>query len=130
MDTTFLLSIALIVLTFLSAFCSSSETAFFSLPTGRVRGWRESPVPQQRMVSNLLSQSRHLLVLIFMLNTIVNILLQNVSSSLSESPSGGWLLKLGVPLVLILVFGEFFPKYLGMAICQELRRCADFHYGE
>ena len=124
LDTTWLLSIALIVLTFLSAFCSSSEIAFFSLSAGRVRGWRESPNLRQRTVAKLLAQPRYLIVLIFMLNTIVNVLLQNVSSNLSEgSMEGwmeGWLLKLCLPLTLILVFGEFLPKYLGMVYSEHL----------
>ena len=72
------------------------------------------------MVAKLLSQSRYLLVLIFMLNTIVNILLQNVSSNLSETSVGGWVMKLGVPLVLILVLGEFLPKYLGLIYSERL----------
>jgi putative hemolysin len=72
------------------------------------------------MVAKLLSQSRYLLVLIFLLNTVVNILLQNVSSSLSETTAGGWIWKLGVPFVLIVVFGEFLPKYLGMIYSERL----------
>ena len=49
-----------------------------------------------------------------MLNTISNVLIQNFSSDLFDSPKGGWLLKVGLPLVLLLLFGEFIPKYLGM----------------
>ena len=56
---------------------------------------------------------RDLLVTVFMLNTLVNILLQNVTSSLFGEGSG-WDLKVGVPFVLMLVFGEIIPKYLGM----------------
>jgi CBS domain containing-hemolysin-like protein len=55
-----------------------------------------------------------------MLNTIVNILLQNVSSNLSEASVEGWVMKLGVPLVLILVLGEFLPKYLGLIYSERL----------
>ena len=55
-----------------------------------------------------------------MLNTVVNILLQNVSSNLSEMSVGGWVMKLGVPLVLILVLGEFLPKYLGLIYSEPL----------
>lgn len=109
---------ALIVLTFASAFCSSSETAFFSLSLSRIRLWRESQDYRQRLVAKLLAQSRHLLVLIFMLNTVVNIFIQNVSSDLCGSITGGWLLRVALPLLLILVVGEFLPKYFGM-MCGE-----------
>jgi CBS domain containing-hemolysin-like protein len=104
----------LLLLTAASAFCSSSETAYFSLPMSRVQQWRHSPVRQQRFVSQLLGSSRQLLVLIFLLNTIVNIVLQNVASNLFDDDSSFWFLKVGIPLALILIFGEFLPKYFGM----------------
>ena len=120
---------ALVALTFFSAFCSSSETAFFSLPSGRVRLWRDSPDRRRRLVAQLLAQSRYLLVLIFMLNTALNVLLQNVASDMFDRTGGGWILKVGVPLALILVFGEFLPKYFGMMCSEPLAlRSAPFFF--
>lgn len=110
----------LVILTLCAGFCSASETAFFSLPVGRVRQWRTSDNAQRRVVSTLLSRSRHLLVLIFMVNTILNVLIQNVSSDLADLHQGGYIEKVGIPLVLILVFGEFLPKYLGMLSSEPL----------
>lgn len=48
-----------------------------------------------------------------MLNTLVNILLQNVAANFFGDFSS-WGLKVGVPLVLTLIFGEILPKYIGL----------------
>jgi CBS domain containing-hemolysin-like protein len=112
--------VLLSVLTAFSAFCASSETAFFSLPSSKIHIWRNSSDPRQRLVSRLLAHSRHLIVLIFILNNTTNILIQNVASDLAESLGSSWVLKLGLPLILILVFGEFFPKYIGMQFSELL----------
>ncbi len=114
------LSIALILLTGFSALCSSSETAFFSLPTARIAAWRKSGERKRRMVAALLARAQLLLVLIFTLNTCTNVLIQNTASSLFGSFGGGWLLKVGLPFVLILVCGEFVPKYLGLMTGEKL----------
>ncbi len=110
----------LCVLTLCAGFSSAAETAFFSLPIGRVRQWRTSDDRNRRLVSGLLAHSRHLLVLIFMINTIFNVLIQNVASDMADLHDGGYLEKVGIPLFLILVFGEFLPKYLGMLSSEAL----------
>ena len=117
----------LAVLTLFSAFSSASETAFFSLPIGRVRQWRNSDDRRRRLVFQLLAHSRSLLVLIFMLNTFLNVLIQNVASNTADLFGGGYIEKVGVPLCLILIFGEFLPKYLGMLSSEPLSlRAAPF----
>lgn len=110
---------ALIFLTLCSAFCASSETAFFSLPTGRISGWRLSTDRRQRLVAKLLSHAQQFLVLIFVLNTVVNIVLQNTASALFDEIGGSWALKIFVPFGLILGIGEFAPKYFGMLIGEK-----------
>lgn len=106
--------LALIILTLLSAFFSCSEVAFFSLSPARIKKLRLDTSATAKRLSEILLDSRSLLVTIFMLNTIVNVLVQNVSSDLFDSPTGGWALKIGLPVVLLLLFGELIPKYLGM----------------
>jgi len=110
----FFLIFLLVFLTLLSGFFSVAETAFFSLSSSKIHAWRHSSDPRCRHVAWLLARSRYLLVLIFMLDNISDIFLQNAASDLSDLFGGGWLLKVGVPLVLILLFGEFLPKYIGM----------------
>lgn len=112
MDTS-LLTIILIFLTFCSAYFSSSETALFSLPSARVKAYSEETNPTRRLIAQLLQKPKDLLVTVFMLNTLVNILLQNVASSMFGEYAG-WPLKVGVPLIITLLFGEIIPKNLGM----------------
>lgn len=114
------LILAIILLTILSGFFSCSETAFFSLPASKVRGYRSSQDPKKRQVANILARSKSLLVTIFMYNTIVNVLLQNASSSLFAESNAGWILQVGFPLVLILFVGELAPKYYGLIHNEKL----------
>lgn len=103
----------LILLTLCSAYCSSTEVAFFSLSPMQIKAYQTDPLPRKRLIAQLLSHPRDLLVTIFMLNTIVNILLQNVSSGLSTTENA-WLMKIWVPLILTLLFGEILPKAYGL----------------
>ncbi|MDB6082055.1 MAG: hypothetical protein JWO53_1327 [Chlamydiia bacterium] len=115
-----LLIALILLLTLSSAFCSLSEVAFFSLPSSRVKAYRHQLDPRKRQVAKLLKESKSLLVTIFLLNTVVNILVQNITSDLFEPIQGGWILKVGVPLVLILVCGELLPKYLGLLYNEQI----------
>ncbi len=110
---TVLFTIAIFVLILCSGCFSASEAAFFSLPVTRIKTYQNDSDPRRRLISNLVLHPRDLLVTIFMLNTLVNILLQNVTSS-AFGALAGWSLKVGVPLGLTLVFGEIIPKYIGL----------------
>lgn len=101
-----------------SAFCSSCEIAFFSLPASRIKSYRTSLDTKKKQVAHILKQSKSLLVMIFLLNTIVNVLLQNVFSDAFYT--GNWLAKVFLPLVLILLFGELIPKYIGLLYNEKL----------
>ncbi len=104
----------LLIFLFCSGFLSSSEVALFSLSSMKVKSFRLDPDKRKRLVSKLLSSPRDLLVTIIMFNIIVNILIQNVTSSIFGDFSG-WALNVGVPLILTVVFGEVIPKSIGMA---------------
>lgn len=103
----------LLFLTFCSGYFSASETALFSLPGVRVKAYAQDSSKRRRLIAQLLQRPKDLLVTVFMLNTLVNILLQNVASNMF-GVFAGWSLKVGVPLVITLLFGEIIPKYLGM----------------
>lgn len=109
----FVLFSLLISLTLASGFFSSSETAFFSLSSTRIKTYKHSNDKTKRLIADLLSHPQDLLVTVFMLNTLVNILLQNVASSMFGKDAG-WDLKIGVPFILTLLFGEIIPKYIGI----------------
>ncbi len=101
------------LLTFASGFFSSTETAFFSLSSSKVKTYNHSEDKKKQLIANLLKHPRDLLVTVFMLNTLVNILLQNVTSSMFGK-NAGLDLKIGVPFILTLLFGEIIPKYIGI----------------
>jgi len=105
-----------------SAYCSASEIAFFSLSATKTKTYRLSEDPTKRLIYSLVSHPRELLVTIFILNTLINILAQNVASNMFGE-AAGWGLKVGVPLVFILLFGEIIPKYISI---QNNVAVADF----
>lgn len=108
-----ILFLSLVLLTLGSGFFSSSEVALFSLSPMKVKAYRSDSDPKKNLIGQLLSKPRDLLVTVFIMNTIVNILLQNVASDMFGR-FAGWGLKVGVPLVLTLVFGEIIPKNFGL----------------
>lgn len=114
-----LLIALLVILIWGSGLLSASETALFSLSSLKVKGYKQDKDLRKQLISQLLSHPRDLLVTIIMLNIAVNILIQNISSSLfGETKSG--LLNVGVPLALTLIFGEVIPKSLGLTYNEKI----------
>ncbi|MCH9632586.1 MAG: hypothetical protein S4CHLAM6_09240 [Chlamydiae bacterium] len=105
--------ILLVILTILSGMFSASETALFSLSPLKVKGFVKDPKPRKRLIANLLKSPYELLVTILMINVLVNILIQNTTSHIFGTMSS-WLLTVGVPLGITLIFGEIIPKTLAM----------------
>lgn len=105
--------ILILVFTYWSAFFSASEIALFSLPSMKIKAYQHDSDPRKRLIAKLVLHPRDLLVTIFMLNTLVNILIQNFTSHLFSQFSSV-ILSVGVPLVLTLVFGEIIPKHIAM----------------
>ena len=103
----------LLLLTFLGGYFSAAEVALFSLPSTRVKSYQGDSDPRKRLIAQLLHQPRDLLVTVFMMNTLLNIIAQNVASQMFGSEAS-WALKVGVPLVLTLILGDIIPKCLGM----------------
>lgn len=104
----------LVLLILASGFLSATETAFFSLSTMKIRAFQEGKDKRAYLVAKLMSKPRRLLVTIIMLNVMLGILIQNVVASIFGTMSG-WLLNVGVPLGLTLIFGEMIPKSLSLS---------------
>ncbi len=104
---------AFFVLIFLSGYYSAAETAFFSLSQHKIKAYASSKDARKRLIAFLLIHPRNLLVTVFLMNTLTNILFQNVVSSMFGD-NAPLVLKVGVPLVVMLIFGEIIPKYLGI----------------
>lgn len=112
MEMPFMIAL-LILLTLSSAFFSSSEVALFSLSSMQIKAYQSDADKRKRLIAKLVGRSRELLVTVFMLNTFINILLQNVASDMFEGV-GGWAFSIGIPLALTLVVGEVIPKNIGI----------------
>ena len=108
-----ILLLILILLLFASAYYSAAETALFSLPLTRIKAYQYSTSPRHRLIAHLVLEPRNLLVTVFMLNTLVNILIQNTMSHMFGT-TASWVLKVGVPFLLLLIIGEIIPKNIGL----------------
>lgn len=114
MTTTVTLEVvALLFFLYFGAYISACETALFSLSSLKLKTYGQSVDSRLQMIANLLKRPRDLLVTIFMINTVANIMLQNVTSSIFGIKAS-WILKVGFPLILCLVVGEVIPKYIGL----------------
>ncbi len=108
----------LVILFFLSAFFSSSETALFSLDKKKInKKLFESPLIK-RYLLNLLEHPRRLLVTILIGNTIVNVGASITAVSLALDYSAISILSRNVILsieiilltIFLVIFGELIPK--------------------
>jgi len=109
----------LVGLILLSGFLSGSETAFFSLSSLKVHLYKRDANPKKRLIAELLKAPHQLLVSLLMLNIAVNILIQNVVANVFGD-SGSFLLSVGVPLILVLLFGEMLPKAIAIRYNREI----------
>jgi putative hemolysin len=116
---TILLSLLVLLLLFFSAYSSSAEAALFSLQTTQIKSFQSDSNPRKKIIGSLLEHPHDLLVTVFMLNTLVNILLQNVTSTIFGD-TASWVYTVGIPLVLTLIFGELIPKYIGLQNNEKL----------
>ncbi len=108
------LLISLVVLLLLcSALFSASETALFSLSSLKIKAYKQGKDVRKQLIANLVASPRDLLVTIIMLNTAINILIQNVFSSIFDERAN-WILNVGVPFFLTLIIGEVVPKSIGL----------------
>lgn len=92
---------------------SGAETALFSLSSAELKTYRSDGDRRRRMIAELLSQPRELLILLIILIIIMSVLVQNIVSSL-VGEKAGWLVSVGVPLALNLILGEVIPKSLAL----------------
>ncbi|HSX03743.1 MAG TPA: hemolysin family protein [Rhabdochlamydiaceae bacterium] len=111
---TYILVTVLIVFLFGIAFSAASETALFSLSPIKIKAYSHDPDPKKRLISRLVSRPQDLLITMIIINVTMSILIQNLMSTLFGDFSG-WAFTVGLPLALILIFGEAIPKSVGFA---------------
>ena len=110
---TIVLVLLLILLLLCTAICSAAETALFSLSPLTIKSYKASNNPRLVLIARLMDHPRDILVTVMMLIILSSILVQNTVSSLF-SGFGHWGFKIGLPLLLTLIFGEVLPKSYAM----------------
>lgn len=110
---TILLITLVVSFTVISGFFSLAQIGLFSLPSIEVKLYKKDRNPRKRLIAELLSKPRDLLVTILMCDIAVNILVQNFAAKLFGDGSSWWL-KVGVPLGLTLILGEVVPKTIAL----------------
>ena len=106
-------AVSIVALIGLSAFFSSSEIAFFSLPQHRIESMVEEGIPNAETVKALKDDPHRLLVTILVGNNIVNIAMSSIATALF-----GIYLTQGQAVIaatfgitaVVLLFGESAPK--------------------
>lgn len=117
----------------LSAFFSSSETAFLSIPLPRLRSMREEHKVTSRLVVRMLDNPGRLLTTILVGNMLVNIIIGVVLGSrvknLFESMLGwptpaAYVTAIAVTTSVLLFFGEITPKVFAVRAQESYARLA------
>ena len=85
----------------------------------KVRAYEQDRDPRKNLIARLLQKPRDLLVTILIINIFMNLSVQNVISSLCGE-FGSWALKVLLPLIVTLIFGEILPKSIGLANNEEV----------
>ncbi len=100
----------------LSAFFSATETAIFSIPEYKLRFISKRGI-KGAVLKDLLSNPLKLLITILLSNTIVNVALTvyfKHFNTFFKSQYWNFIFQAGVISILIIIFGEFIPKYIGI----------------
>ncbi len=106
------MSIALLFLIAFSAFFSSSETAFLSIPKIRIRQMQKEKKPKSKLVVKLKTRIDILLTVILIGNNFVNALASSLATALAISLFGnqGTGIATIAMTIIIIIFGEILPK--------------------
>jgi len=117
------LLLAFLVFLAISAFFSSAEAAFISLPKLRIRYLVESGVKRADRLAKLAEKPERFLAIVLLGNNLVNIAAATIGTIITVSvfglPWGPVIATIGVT-VLVLVFGEVIPKTFGIHHSQRL----------
>ena len=121
MDT-YSIIIAIIVLTAISAFFSSSETSMMALNKYKLKHLAKQNNKKAKRSLSLVSKPETLLVTILIGNTFANILASALFGQYAESHFGkfGLMISTLVLTIVVLIFGEIIPKSFAAIYPQKL----------
>lgn len=108
--------IALLILLFLSAFFSGSETSLFSLNKISVRHLKINNVRNSNIVESLLDKPTNLLITILIGNMFSNVFASSIAASFSIKMWGkvGVGVSIATMTVIIVIFCEIMPKIIAI----------------
>jgi CBS domain containing-hemolysin-like protein len=114
--------VGLVTLLLLSAFFSSSETAFLSSKRIRIRHLAEEGDKRAKVVQKMMKEPEKVVAAIVIGNNIVNVAASAVATSVALSLFGneGLGIAIGVMTFLILVVGEITPKGFAVKNAEQL----------
>ncbi|MDD5749428.1 MAG: hemolysin family protein [Patescibacteria group bacterium] len=107
-----MLIITLLILVFLSSWFSGMEIAMFSLTPAKVKELVLAKKKNALLLERLLSKKHRLLVVILLGNNLINIVAASLAAVAAVEAFGsiGVGLATGIMTILILIFGEMYPK--------------------
>lgn len=115
--------LTLVILIFLSAFFSSTETALTTVNRIRIRNLAESGDAKAITLTRVLENQSKMLSAILIGNNVVNLTASSLSTTLAISVWGGNKLvgvSTGILTLVILVFGEITPKTLSTLSAETM----------
>ncbi len=117
-----LMIVSLVLLILCSAFFSSSETAFLSIPKLRLRQMQKEKKPKATLIAKLKSRTDVLLTVILIGNNFVNSLASSLATALAITllgNSGAGVATIAMT-VIIIIFGEILPKTIAAYKSEEV----------
>jgi putative hemolysin len=114
--------IILIILLFLSAFFSSSETALTTVNKLRIRSLADDNIRGAKTVSKLIEEPGKMLSAVLIGNNIANIFASSLATTLAIRLFGNeWIgVVTGILTLLILIFGEITPKSMSTIYAERI----------
>lgn len=114
--------IAVIILIFLSAFFSSSETALTTLSPHRVRAMVDEGVKKADVLDKVLENGNRMLSVILICNNIVNLSASSLTTIIFQKLFGSSSVGIGtgVLTLLVLIFGEVAPKTMATVRAEKM----------
>ncbi len=123
------------ILMAMSAFFSSTETAFLSIPRQRLRAMREDPSLTARLVVGMLDNPGRLITTILVGNMLVNSLtgvvlgarVKDMFEVVFRLPApAAYAIAIAVTTSVLLLFGEITPKVIAVRVREPWARIAVF----
>ena len=124
--------LTLVILIFLSAFFSSSETALTTVNRIRIRNLAEAGDARAIILTKVIEDQGKMLSAILIGNNVVNLYASSLATTLAISVWGSKMIGVatGILTLVSLVFGEITPKTLATLSAETLSlRCAKIIYG-